>query len=217
MKTAPSSFASQAKHSARTLAPMALVALTLAGCISLFPKTKPSQLYSFGEAAPAAAPARPAAGSFTVRLAPIGFPIPAAADRILTMDGERAAYVAGGRWVTAAANLFETAVVQTFDARGGPARLLARGEASPAAYILKLDVRRFEARYDQGPASAPTVLVEVYAALDSPADATRNRERIFVEKAPASDNRIGPIVSAYDQAVGKACADVADWVNGRGG
>ena len=205
------------KTALRSLAPIALASLTLAGCISLLPKTKPALLYRFGAPAPASAPAAPAAGGFAVRLAPIGFPMAAASDRLLTVTGERVAYVAGGRWVTSAAILFEAAVVQTFDTRGGPARLLARGELAPAALVLKLDVRRFEARYDQGAASAPTVLVEVYAALDNPADATQHRQRIFVERVPASDNRMEPIVAAYDQAVGKACAEVADWVNTRGG
>ena len=171
------------KTATRAFAPLVLAALTLGGCISLLPKTKPSQLYSFGVAAPASAPS-PAAGRFAVRLAPIGFPVPAAADRILTRNGDQAAYVSGGRWLTSAANLFETAVVQTFDTRSGAARLLARGELAPAAYILKLDVRRFETRYDQDAAAAPpTVVVEVYAALDNPADASRDRERIFVAKA----------------------------------
>ncbi len=205
------------KTALRTAAPIALAALTLTGCISLFPKTKPAVLYRFGGAAPASGPATPAAGGFAVRLAPIGFPVAAAADRLLTVNGERVAYVAGGRWVTAAASLFEAAVVQTFDTRGGPARLLARGELVPATLVLKLDVRRFEARYDQGAASAPTVLVEVYAALDNPTDAKQHRQAIFVERVPASDNRMEPIVAAYDGAVGKACADVVDWVNRRGG
>jgi cholesterol transport system auxiliary component len=204
-------------RSARLVAPFALTSLALAGCISLFPKTKPALLYRFGAPAPASAPAAPAAGGFAVRLSPIGFPVSTAADRILTVDGERVAYVAGGRWVTAAATLFESAVVQTFDTHGGPARLLARGEIAPAALVLKLDVRRFEARYDQGAATAPTVMVEVYAALDNPADATQHRQRIFVERVPASENRMEPIVVAYDQAVGKVCGEVVDWVNARGG
>ena len=212
-----STAARPARAFVRALAPLALAMLTLGGCISLFPKTKPSQLYSFGASAPTSAPSIPATGRVAVRLAPIGFPIQAASDRILTIDGERAAYVSGGRWLTAAANLFETAVIQTFDNRGGAARLVARGELAPAAYILKLDVRRFEARYDQGSAAAPTVLVEVYAALDNPTDATQDRETIFVERVPASDNRMGPIVAAYDQAVGKACVDLVDWVNARRG
>lgn len=211
MKTVPTA------RAVRALAPLLLVAMTLGGCISLFPKTKPSQLYSFGASATPVASAATVGSRFTMRLAPIGFPVPAAADRILTMNGEEAAYVSGGRWVTAAANLFETAVVQTFDSRGTAARLVARGELVPTNYVLKLDVRRFEARYDQGAAAAPTVLVEVYAALDDPTDATRDRERIFVERVPAGDNRMGAIVAAYDQAVGKACAELVDWVNTRGG
>ena len=208
-------FSTAARHVYKS-GPIVLVALSLAGCITLFPKAKPSQLYRFGPPVPATAPAVPT-GAFAVRLAPIGFPIPTAADKIMTVNGEEVAYIAGGRWVTAAANLFEAAVVQTFEARGGAARLLARGELTPAPYALKLDVRHFEVRYEQGAASAPTVLVEVYAALDNATDPKQDRERVFIERAPAADNRMGPIVSAFDQAVGKACADVVDWTNAKGG
>ena len=139
----------------RSAAPIGLAALTLAGCITVFPKAKPSQLYSFGAPAPTAAPAPATAGTFAVRLAPIGFPIPVAGDKIMTVTGEQVAYVSGGRWVTAAAGLFDAAVVQTFDARGGPAKLIARGELTPAPYVLKLDVRRFETRFEQGAGAPP--------------------------------------------------------------
>lgn len=191
---------------------LALLAATVAlsGCISLFPKAKPAQLYRFGAAVAPPAPVNPAAKP--VRLLQIGFPVAAAGDNILTIDGDQAAYVGGGRWVSSAATLFEAAVVQTFDARGGPTRILARGELVPAVYALKLDVRRFETRYDQGAGAPPTVVVEVYAALDSPTDATRGRQRLFTAMASASDNRIGPIAAAYDIAVREVCGEMIDWV-----
>ncbi len=195
------------------LAPAVLIAAALGGCISLFPKVKPAQLYRFGAAEATAPAAAPRAGTFAVRLAPLGFQVSTAGDRILTIDGDRVAYIAGGRWVSAASNLFEAAVIQTFETRGGAGRLAARGEITPTAYVLKLDVRRFEARYEGG---APTATVEVYAALDSPNDPALDRQRIFTAKAAASDNRIGPIAAAFDQAVTKVCAEIADWVSAKG-
>ena len=198
------------------LAPKAAVvvlfAMTLGGCISLFPKVKPAQLYRFGTVTPAARPVATSARE-VLRLAPIGFVTAAAGDRILTTDGEQAAYLAGGRWVSPAAVLFESALVQTFDARPGPARLVARGELAPSPYALKLDVRRFEARYESGPAAAPTVVVEVYAALDNPGLPARDREKIFTVRVTAADNRLAPIATAYDNAVAQVCAQVVDWVN----
>ena len=108
---------------------VALSAALLAGCISILPKEKAAQLYTFGTATatvriPAQSPAR-----FAVLLGPINFNRPAASDRILTTDGDTAAYLAGARWVASANGLFESAVVNAFDAKAGAARLLARGEA----------------------------------------------------------------------------------------
>ena len=194
-----------------TLLALVFAAVALSGCISLFPKTKPAQLYRFGAAA-IATPTQPT-GAVTLRLQPLGFPVAAAGDKMLTIEGDQAAYVGGGRWVTSAVTLFEDAVVETFGARGGPVRLLARGELATPTYMLKVDVRRFEARYEQGAGAPPTVVVEVYAALDSPSTAKRDRQRLFSGSATATDNRIGPIATAYDQAVRKVCGELVDWAS----
>ena len=190
----------------------ATLAVALASCISILPKQKPVPLYRFGAPAPAASQSAPAAVQIAVRLAPISFSAPSAGDRILTIEGDRAAYVGGGRWVAPAATLFEGAVVQTFDTRGGPARLAARGEIAPVAAILKLDVRRFEARYDAGASAPPTIVVEVYAALDGVGDRSRSRTRLFTARVPAADNRIGAVADAFDRAVDQILTQVVDWV-----
>ena len=191
----------------------ATLAVTLAGCISLLPKQKPVPLYRFGAPAPAsdASATTPAAGRVTLRLAPISFSVPSAGDRILTVEGDRAAYIGGGRWVAPAATLFEGAVVQTFDSRGNAARLSARGEIVPVSAILKLDVRRFEARYDAGAAEAPTVVVEIYAALDGTGAQMQSRTRLFTARVHAADNRVGPIADAFDRAVGQILVQLVDW------
>ncbi len=191
----------------------ATLAMALAGCISILPKQKPVPLYRFGAPAPAATQSTPSpASQITLRLAPISFSAPSAGDRILTVEGDRAAYIGGGRWVAPAATLFEGAVVQTFDSRGGPARLAARGEIAPVAAILKLDVRRFEARYEAGPDAAPVIVVEVYAALDGVAAQAQSRTRLFTARVPAADNRIGAVADAFDRAVDQILTQVVDWV-----
>src|SRR5665213_4299505 len=180
---------------ARGVAVVAL-GLMLAGCISLLPKQKPAQLYRFGVSAPPTAVRTSAQGRFSVQAVPMSFARDAAGDNILTTTGDQAAYIAGSRWVTSASSLFEAAVTRAFDADGGPARLLARGEAVRPDYTLKLDVRRFEARYDSGQQAPPTVVVELYAGLirrSSDAPTAPPAERIFQASIPASDNRAGPI------------------------
>src|SRR6185437_11558034 len=88
-------------------------AASLGGCISLFPKAAPVQLYRFdAQAQPVQSPGRPVA----VRLGAPDFPPGPAGDRIMTVDGDQVAYIAGGRWVSPASRLFEEAVAHGFDA-----------------------------------------------------------------------------------------------------
>ena len=193
----------------------ALAAVSLTGCISVLPKAPPAQLYSFGESMPAAT-AAPAQPRFAVEALPINFDRPAAGDRILTMTGNEAAYIKGARWDVGAQYLFESALTNAFAADGGAARLVARGEQVRPDYFLKLDVRTFEARYTQGQGAAPTVMVTVNATLSRNGDRAIAADHLFTASVPASDNRVGAITSAYDQAVTRTLGELARWVDGKG-
>ena len=180
-----------------------LLPLALGGCISVFPKAAPVQMYRFGEQVPA--PAAPAAVTTTVLKGPTSFPSASSGDRILTATGAESAYIGGARWVAPAAVLFDTAMLKAFDAPGSP-RLVERGEPLAAASTLLLDVRTFEARYP-----GPVVTVRVRAVLIRNADRALIAEKMFEAQAPAGDNRQGAIVAAFDQAVSQTLSGVRDW------
>lgn len=199
------------------------LALPLAGCISLLPKSEPAQLYRFGQTPPAAADAEgPAAAAASAAAAPVGvffansqFPQEAAGDRILTLANGKAAYIADTRWVAPAAVLWRQAVAEAFEADPGPTRLISRGETAKADYILRLDVRTFETRYERGPKGAPTVVVRVRGLLTRGAGANpaQAAERLFEQRVDAADNRVTAIVPAYDKAVAGVLGEVVDWAN----
>jgi cholesterol transport system auxiliary component len=198
-----------------TLAAAGVAALALSGCISVLPKSNPAQLYRLaGAPAAASAPAPAAAPAATVGvyLGNGQFQRESAADRILTVTGERAAYIADARWIAPAEVLFDEAVVNAFEAAGGRVRLISRGEPARSDYALRLDVRNFETDYGAG--GAPVVLIRVRAVITR--DQTRGpvAEQLFEARVPASQNRVGAIVSAYDQALGKVLGDVVGWANG---
>jgi cholesterol transport system auxiliary component len=188
----------------------------LVGCISLFPKEDPAQLYRFGATAAQVQETASGGPGFDVFLTVTGFDRAAASDRILTVSGTQAAYIKRARWVTSAAALFDSAVQHAFDADQGPARLVSKGEIAKADYVLRLDVRTFEARYDNGPAAAPTIVVEVHAALDRTRNQTVAGDRSFKAAVTASDNRMGAIAEAFDQAVAQVLGTLAAWVDARG-
>ena len=195
---------------------LVVAASLLAGCISLFPKTDPAQLYRFGATTPQLQDVASGEPSFGVLLVPTGFDRASAGDRILTVTGTQAAYIKDARWVTSSVALFDSALQRAFDADQGHARLVDRAEIARIDYVLKLDVRTFEARYDRGQAVAPTIAVEVHAALDRTHDRTVAGDRSFKASVTASDNRVGAIAQAFDQAVAEVMGELVAWVNSRG-
>ena len=191
-----------------------LLALALSGCISVLPKTKPDQLYTFGHgteasAAPQAALGQGAAG---VLLAAVVFPRAATGDGILTMTGAQNAYIAESRWVGPASVLFREATELAFDRLAQRTRLIARGETGRDALVLRLDVRDFEALYPGGPNTTPVIAVSVRARLSRP-DGTAVDDKTFDVRTPASDNRVGPIVGAFDRATTDVLKGVVSWTD----
>ncbi|MGC1303801.1 MAG: ABC-type transport auxiliary lipoprotein family protein [Caulobacteraceae bacterium] len=203
----------------RAFAPaIALAALSLGGCVSLLPTAKPVQLYQFGQdsgaamASPATVVARGSSGVSGVVLSGVVLPRAALGDGILTITGDEAAYVEGARWLAPAVLMFQEDVQRTFEGRAQRTRILDRGAVGVADALLRLDVGHFEARYDNGPAAPPTVLLTVRATLTA-ADGKQALQRVFNHREPVADNRVSLIVAAYDKAVDETLAEVVDWTD----
>jgi len=191
---------------------VAASALALSACVSLLPKTKPANLYRFGQPIAAEAMTAPI-GQVGVFRTIAAFQRESAGDRLLTITDGKVAYIAETRWVAPAAVLWDEAVLAAFDADPGHVRIISRGEPASAAYILRLDVRNFEAHYEHGPKAAPTVVVRVRATISATAGSAPIAEKIFEKRATAGDNRVRAIVPAYDRAVAGVLADVVAWTN----
>jgi cholesterol transport system auxiliary component len=198
-----------------TAAALALAAIALSGCISLFPKSEPAQLYRFTASLPSQTSA-PGPAFGVMRLA-TGFPRASAGDRILTMNNAgEAAYIAGARWVSPASVLFDEQLSAAFQG-SGRARLISRGEVIRADVALKLDVLTFETVYDQGPKAAPQVIIVVRGVMTRNRDRGLIGDRTFTARVRAGENRVGAIVPAYNQALSQVLGEVVGWVNAEGG
>ena len=139
----------------------------------------------------------------------------AAGDRMLTVNGDQVAYIAESRWVSPASTLFNEAMTRAFDANGGAARLMSRGETGRADYFMRVDVTRFEAVYDRGVKSAPEIAVTLRVALVRN-DRTLAGSTLIEAKVRAGDNRVSSIVAAFDQAVSQSLAELIAWTNQTG-
>jgi cholesterol transport system auxiliary component len=200
----------------------------LSGCVSLFPKSEPVTLYKLAmpSTVPAAQPAS-AGPAATVLLGPLAFTRPAAGDRILTTNGLETAYVGGARWVAPAPIMFQEALATAFDREPG-LTLSTRGEAVASDFVLRVEIRTFEAQYSgQGPLTAaskkkkqpdlaaPTVVVEAHVTLLNLRDKAAVSDTTFRESTAATDNRMQAIISAYDDSTTSLIHDIVNWTGGQ--
>lgn len=190
----------------------AAAALAVSGCVTLLPKAKPVDLYRFGATSEPVAAQLPT-GAVGVFRASSLFQREAGGDQLVTVTAGKVAYVAETRWAAPATALWDAAVLSAFDSDPGRARLISRGEAGKIDYVLRLDVRNFETRYDRGPKAAPDVVVRVRASLTNGVNRSLTDERVFESRITATDNRVSAIIPAYDKAVAEVLKEIVAWTN----
>lgn len=195
-----------------TLTAAAVAALALGGCVSLFPKAEPSQLYRFGMSG-AGQPVERQAGAIGIGLAPVEFAEAASGDRLLTVSGNEVAYIAAARWATPAQVMFGEALNQAFERNARNVSLVSRREMRANSVLLDVDVNSFEARYENGREGAPTVVVNIDARLIRYPERTVIEQKVIEVRRPASDNRVSAIVAALDAATNDALGQLVTWTD----
>ena len=197
-----------------TLLVAGLAALSLGGCVTVFPKVKPVQLYHFGIQAQAPqAPVKADAAGVTVLSGPVTFNRAVAGDRILSVTGGQSAYLAGGRWTTPAVLMFEESLNNAFTQGSGDARVIGAKDPVAARMILRLDVRAFEVRYPDGGRGAPTATVNVSGLLADTATRAVTANRLFDCQVKARSNRLQAIVEAMNAAVSDCQTQIVTWTD----
>ncbi|MDP8915646.1 MAG: ABC-type transport auxiliary lipoprotein family protein [Pseudomonadota bacterium] len=196
----------------RAAAALALAA-SLGGCAVLGLLTggggqkNKAQLYRFGGPAEAVVARTGPDTTTPIQLESLTFQPAAEGDRMLAINGAEAFYIAQSRWVSPAEELFTAAAGRAFDRVG--LQLTRRGQPIQTGYGLALTVPVFETRYDAGLEAAPTVVVEVRAAMlgdRQPLGSTRAAASV-----PAASNNVTAIVAAYDAASRQTLDAVAAW------
>ena len=193
----------------RTLAVAALAALSLSGC-ALLASPDAVQLYRFGDAAGGVG--TPVSSPIQVKLRAVEFPQAATGDRLLSVTGTQAAFVAGARWVSPASQIYSDSLESAFGTQARAVRLIGRRELTPTTRLLDIDVRAFETRYDYVEA-VPSVVVTVRARLLRFPERTVSAEQTFSVTRSAGENRISAIVEAYDVATRDVNAQIVAWTD----
>lgn len=110
-------------------------------------------------------------------------------------------YYSGAAWTDVAPQLVQTRLIESFENTG---KIISVGRESVslrADYLLKTELREFEAIYDGG--GAPTVLVRINAKLIKMPQRTIIASKTTSSRIKAAADDIDAIVTAFDTALGK--------------
>ena len=187
-------------------------ALVLGGCGGILGGGGSADMYRFGSL-PAAEPmALPSNAAQPVSIVYVGANFERAinGDRILTVTGSQAAYVADARWIAPASEMFDAATLQAFERRAPSARIVRLRGAPVPDYAMGIDVRRFEVEYAGGAGAPPDIVIEARVRLMRWADRTLVAEWPVVSRETASENRVATIVDAFDRGTATVVARIAD-------
>jgi cholesterol transport system auxiliary component len=212
----------------RALLPLFLAApLIFSGCAGSLFKTKvaPPTLYLLAVVPPADAAAAGAASAPAAELkADLAVLKPRVRagldnDRIAVLYRDRRLdYFADARWSGPLDEVVQDLVVQLFHSRAGLRNVSGDASAFASAYWLEIEVADFQAEYAGaaqaagGPADGgapPNVHVHLLARIGSSADRRIIARFEADARQPATANRLGAIVDAYNRAANQALMQIA--------
>jgi cholesterol transport system auxiliary component len=128
---------------------------------------------------------------------------------LLVQSDHRMSYFLASRWPADLPGVVESLAVDTLRTTGAWATVQDSGSAFSSEYLLQIVIRRFEADYSVS-SSAP----EIHVVFDCTVGRRTGREVIasFVAEgsSTAAANRLGDVVSAFEDASNKALADIAE-------
>jgi ABC-type uncharacterized transport system auxiliary subunit len=122
---------------------------------------------------------------------------------MLVQADHRMNFYIGSRWPAPVADVLEALAVETLRASGAWTSVEDSTSPFPSDYLLQVAVRRFEADYTAGGA-----FPEVHVTLDCIIGTRAGRDVVATFLASgtalATANRVGDVVSAFEQATGAA-------------
>lgn len=189
-----------------------VAALALAatpGCISVLPASEPDTLYRLSTAD--LGDAGPVEDAATVIVGRLQAPRGLAGDRIAIQRNGQIAYMAGAAWLSPAPDLLHAAILDAFYLAAPVIAPASITDGVDARFNLDLQLRHFEANYDQGSEAAPIARVELRARLIDRDTRMLVGARTLEAGVRARANRQGDIISAFSAASNDAARQLADW------
>jgi len=186
-----------------------VIVLALAGCSGLFGGSAPAHLYRVTPKStyPANLPHRPVQILVDVPLAPAGLD----SSRIaLSRSAVSIDYFADSEWTDRAPLLVQTALVESFENSNTVNAIDRESVGLRADFILKTEIRHFEAVYDS-PNGPPDVWTVINVRLVNPSNRDIVAQSSFERRQQASANDVPNVIAAFDEALGGVMKDIVVW------
>ena len=129
----------------------------------------------------------------------------ALADSPLQLD-----YFADAQWTDRAPVVVQTALLESFENSGVVAAVDREPTDLRADFVLKTELRHFEAAYDSRK-EPPRVWVGLNVRLVDAADREIIGQRSVTQQVPAEANDVPHVVLAFDEALGAAMKEIVVW------
>jgi len=190
-------------------------ALTLlSACTSLIPIPEPSAantVYRFS-ASTQDVSVVPNSDAIILRVDRPTVPRPLAGRNVIVSpSGNRILTASGAEWAEKVPDLIQGSIMDVFASRAGIVGVLPVSGARTELRI-HLNVRNFEAVYDQGEEAAPLAVVRYTATLANASNRNLIGSYDVRKTERARDNRVSEIVRAQDRANAAAINAITDWV-----
>lgn len=131
-------------------------------------------------------------------------------DRIaLSRSATTIDYFADAAWTDRAPLLVQSLLVQSFENSGHISAIARESLALRADYILRPELRHFEAEYAGG--GTPSAHVQIGAKLVKMPERTIVAQQRVDTHAPARENQTPAIVEAFNTALHEAMRKLVDW------
>ncbi len=110
--------------------------------------------------------------------------------------------------------MIQSLIVQSFENSGRISAIARESLALKADYVLRAELRRFEAEY--GGEAVPSAQVRLAAKLVKMPERAISAQKSFAATARASQNQVPAIVEAFDGAFHQVVRQLVDWALGGG-
>ena len=197
------------QHRAAPLAAALALAFLLAACAGMLPGGgAPPDLYTL-------TPKSTYSADLPTVTWQLAIEVPVAAESLnnsriaLRHDPLSLRYYKGARWTERAPVMVQTLLIESFENSGKIVAVARKATDIRADYVLKTDLREFQAEYDAG--GAPVAHVRLNAKLVVMPKRAIIASETFESSVRAEGTGIAQVVVAFDTALGKTLKQIVEW------